>query len=131
MMKEDAKPSLILIRGLPGSGKSTIASKMIGYKHVEADMYFVKNGVYTFEPNRLQQAHDWCYAQVAKALKAGCKVVIANTFVRRSEVEPYVGLANSLGVGYQVVHASGVWQSIHNVPAVTVERMRDRWETLE
>lgn len=40
---------LILLRGLPGSGKSTVAdligAKGAGYAHFEADMYFMKDWV--------------------------------------------------------------------------------------
>ena len=47
---------LILVRGLPGSGKSTIASAIDGSDesyapiHLEADMFFMENGEYKFAP---------------------------------------------------------------------------------
>lgn len=39
---------LVLIRGLPGSGKSTMAKVLaqVGYEHYEADMFFERDGVY-------------------------------------------------------------------------------------
>jgi adenylate kinase family enzyme len=38
-----SKSRLIIIRGLPGSGKSTFAKSYFnGYIHLEADMYFVQ-----------------------------------------------------------------------------------------
>lgn len=122
---------LVLIRGLPGSGKSTMARVMSGYKHFEADMYFERNGRYCFEGQKLQRAHDWCYDGVCKALKAGHKVVVSNTFVQLWELRRYVSLASSLDISYQVVHALGSWESIHDVPESTVESMRDRWETID
>jgi tRNA uridine 5-carbamoylmethylation protein Kti12 len=44
VMRKGAIMKLILIRGLPGSGKSTIAREYVkqGYHHFEADMYFEK-----------------------------------------------------------------------------------------
>ena len=39
---------LILLRGLPGSGKLTFA-KLICNQHVEADMYFMQDGEYKFD----------------------------------------------------------------------------------
>lgn len=122
---------LILIRGLPGSGKSTMARKLSGYKHFEADMYFERNGSYHFEGEKLQRAHDWCYGGVSKASRAGHKVVVSNTFVQLWEPNPYVRLASSLDISCQVVHAVGSCESIHNVPECTVERMRDRWEVID
>jgi predicted kinase len=126
-----SEASLVLIRGLPGSGKSTIARTMTGYKHFEADMYFEKNGSYLFEAEKLQRAHDWCYESTSEALKAGYKVVVSNTFVQLWELNSYLRLASSLDIDCQVVHAVGSWESIHNVPEFTVARMRDRWELLD
>ncbi|MDB4806904.1 ATP-binding protein [Pseudomonadales bacterium] len=130
-MTRRGSSELILIRGLPGSGKSTMARKLNGHKHFEADMYFEKNGAYVFEAEKLQCAHDWCYEGVSKALRAEHKVVVSNTFVQLWELNPYVRLASSLGVSYQVVHAVGSWKSIHNVPVGTLDRMPTRWEVLE
>jgi len=50
--------SLVIIRGCSGSGKSTLA-KLLGsnFKHFEADMYFMKNGVYQFDGTKLGAAH--------------------------------------------------------------------------
>ncbi len=45
------KTNLILIRGLPGSGKTTFAKELastFGVKHYEADMFFEVDGVYKF-----------------------------------------------------------------------------------
>jgi len=39
---------LILVRGLPGSGKSTFA-KTFGCLHVEADMFYIVGGKYRFD----------------------------------------------------------------------------------
>lgn len=54
--------SLMLIRGLPGSAKSTLAKSFViyQYQHIEADMYFMKNGEYVFDVNVLHRAHKWC-----------------------------------------------------------------------
>lgn len=40
-----------ILRGLPGSGKSTYAKKLAeeGWLHFENDMYFMKNGKYVFD----------------------------------------------------------------------------------
>ena len=48
---------LILVRGLPGSGKSTEAKKIAktGYYHFEADQYFITpSGEYKFDKNLLK-----------------------------------------------------------------------------
>jgi len=49
-----------LIRGLPGSGKTTMAKKIEGFEHFEADQYFEKDGSYEFDPSELNSAHEEC-----------------------------------------------------------------------
>lgn len=120
---------LVLIRGLPGSGKSTMASNMPGFVHLEADMYFTDaNGRYNFNRDDLRAAHDWCQRAADEALSSGRNVVISNTFSRKWEMEPYLLIAQRLGAEVEIVEALGAWQNTHGVPAETIEKMRARWE---
>lgn len=120
---------LILIRGLPGSGKSTQAKKYEGFVHVEADMYLIgPDGVYRFDPKRLGEAHAWCRNTARAALAEGKNVVVSNTFTTRAEIEPYITMAHELGVTMITVTMTGNWGSIHGVPEATMENMRRRWE---
>jgi predicted kinase len=119
-------PTLILIRGLPGSGKSTLAKRMTGYVHVEADMYFERSGPYRFDASQLPQAHQYCLQRTREALMQGCNVVVANTFVKISEMQPYL----TLGVPVRIVEATGQFTNIHNVSASVIEVMKANWERL-
>ena len=87
-----AKPRLVLIRGVPGSGKSTRARNFKGYVHFEADMYFTKDGVYSFDPDLLPAAHQWCIQKTRETLEQGSKVVVSNVFANAWEIKPYVEL---------------------------------------
>ena len=119
---------LVLIRGLPGSGKSTMAQEMVanGFVHFEADMYFTVDGVYAYDSARIQDAHAWCQRMTRQALQEGRRVVVSNTFTRLQELKPYQGMVNEI----RVVEARGRWQNTHGVPAEMVERMAQRWERL-
>jgi len=115
---------LVLIRGLPGSGKSTLARKMRGHKRLEADMYFMRDGKYNYDVTKIARAQAWCLRKAKAALARGISVVIANTFVKRWEMEPY----EKLGYPLRVIVATGQYASKHDVPAEKMQRLRDNWE---
>ena len=122
----DAK--LVLIRGLPGSGKSTMARAMAadGFVHLEADMFFTVDGVYTYDAARIREAHHWCQKKTRQELSAGQRVVVSNTFTQLHEMEPY----QDMGTEVCVMEASGCWPNTHGVPAEKVEMMKRRWQPL-
>ena len=119
--------TLCLIRGLPGSGKTTMA-KDLGLKfHFEADMWFERNEIpYTKE--LVSVAHQWCKQQTAKAMLTGEDVVVSNTFIKKWEMDSYFDLAVSFGYTVVIKIADGNWKSVHTVPEETVNRMRENFE---
>ena len=66
---------LILLRGLPGSGKSTFAN-LLGGIHVEADQYFMQDGEYKFDASKLKQAHNWCKLRVEHSMEDGVDKIV-------------------------------------------------------
>jgi len=122
---------LLIIRGVPGSGKSTIAQDYVaqGYAHFEADMYHINvHNKYDWKPENVKKSHAWCFDQTAKALAAGDNVVVSNTFARKWEYESYIKLAKANGAEVEIITATGNYSNIHNVPDHTIARMRRRWE---
>lgn len=128
---------LILIRGLPGSGKTTFAKFLLekdpDLLHYEADMFFEdsKTGEYVFQPERLADAHSWCKNLTDAALEIGKSVVVSNTFTQKWEIEPYVQLANQYGADLTIIKMENQFKSIHDVPEKKIEQMRRRWEDWE
>lgn len=124
---------IVLIRGLPGSGKSTIAKGTMfeNFKHYEADQFFTDTGgAYKYDSKKIKAAHDWCQRETIKALEAGYSVVISNTFTRRFEMEPYVKMSQRFRCPIRIIEATGNWQNVHGVPDDVIERMQDRWESV-
>ena len=129
------KKILYLLRGVPGSGKSTVA-KNIGGTHFETDKYFMVDGEYKFDPTKLKQYHQMCQDEVNLAMiqnhtaNLNDVIVVSNTFTQEWEMKPYFDLANTYG--YQVFSLvvenrhGGLNQ--HRVPEDKVQIMRDRFE---
>lgn len=122
-------PRLVLVRGLPGTGKTTRAMGYLndGYKHLEADQFFMVDGRYCFDGERLPEAHASCLEETKEALKAGEFVCVANVFATVEDIRPYT----ELGVDYQVVEATYPGQSIHKVPAAVMRAMQASWVPTE
>jgi tRNA uridine 5-carbamoylmethylation protein Kti12 len=131
---------LILLRGLPGSGKSTTAKLLgaggAGYAHFEADMYFMEDGVYKFDPTKIRDAHKWCQNSVEGAMLLNHTtgdnntIIVSNTFTMESELQPYLELAKEYGYRVHSIilenrHGN---QSIHSVPSETIQKMKNRFE---
>ena len=127
---------LFIVRGLPGSGKSTFA-KTLGGKHFETDNFFMVDGEYKFDVTKLKAAHEWCQNSVNTAMILNITtdlnntIVVSNTFTQEWEMKPYFDMAETYG--YRVFSLivenrhGGVNQ--HGVPEDKLEIMKNRFET--
>ena len=126
---------LVLLRGLPGSGKTHQAVNHFvprGYVHCEADQYFIGvDGAYRFAPTSIAHAHDDCRRRACAALRAGKSVVVANTFTRSWEVAPYRALAEKHGAKLRIITMRGTFENVHGVPPETMAKMRERFEEID
>lgn len=127
--------TLILIRGVSGSGKSTYAKKLMSkdpaFSHYEADMYFYTPlGDYKFDPKLLPKAHEWCRTQTENDLRNGKSVIVSNTFTKQWEIKPYIDLAKTIGANLIIKKATGNYKNVHGVPDSVVATMKDRWEDI-
>ena len=136
---------LIIVRGIPGSGKTTfVENQRAGDNpelsfHFEADMYFewinllTGQKEYSFDQSQLGNAHAWCQEQTKRALTKGGKVYVSNTFTTLKELVPYLEMATELGAKIEIHEMSeipvveGKRKNIHNVPQDVIDKMLQRW----
>jgi predicted kinase len=129
---------LVLVRGIPGSGKSTFANLVWNnYAICEADKFFYdREGNYNFDASKLKQAHEWCQNEVEVKMKDNQnnpqfypEIVVSNTFTQEWEMQAYFNLAKKydykiFSVIVENRHGS---TNVHNVPDDTLKKMRDRF----
>jgi hypothetical protein len=123
-------PILSIIRGLPTSGKSTLARKF-GCLHLEADMFFMVDGSYRYDALKIEAAPLWCQRMAFHALLLGFDVVVSNTFTRVWELDPYLQMAKESGSQVSIYRTTRDFVGLHRVPELTLEAMRLRLEDVE
>ena len=124
----------IIMRGIPGSGKSTIA-KLFEGTLCSADLFFTsEDGNYKFDTTRLKEAHIDCFCNAVEAMRNKDKiVVIDNTSLAHYEYKRYVDLAENYDYPYVIITVQcdldvACSRGIHDVPFETMQRMQTRME---
>lgn len=117
---------LRIIRGIPGSGKSTFA-KSFGCLHVENDMFRMRDGGYCFD-GRSKGVKNNCLRFVEEALRLGIDVCVSNVFWNYDGVNQYVELGKFYGADVEVYKIVGNHKNLHNVPDHVVKGFQNKWE---
>ena len=137
MENKDFVGDLILLRGLPGSGKSTLGDVILMWPGntpdvLSADNFFIDDkGNYNFDPTKLKEAHNDCQLKCAERMKLEIsRIVIANTFTQEWEMKPYFDMAERYNyrVHSLIVENRHEGKNVHNVPDDKLQQMKERFE---
>ena len=134
----ETQGELILLRGLPGAGKSTLAKIILQIRETDepevlsADDFFVnENGEYEFDSQKIKEAHQYCQFRCSERMRQQkVKIVVANTFTQEWEMKVYFDMAERYNYRVHTIivenrHGS---ENVHGVPEDKLQQMKDRFE---
>ena len=123
---------LILFRGLPGAGKSTLASVLCDVCLSADDFFTDAEGAYHYDKTQIKAAHENCLWRTKAAMANGVdKIGVANTFTEAWEMEPYFRIADVEGyrIHAVIVETRGHYrQNVHGTSRDVIDRMESRFQ---
>jgi len=130
--------SLILLRGLPGSGKTSLArilNEEGKYPVLSIDDYFTntETGAYKFEFEKNHLAYKSCEERTKALMKKGLKkIFLDNTFTLEWEMEPYFRMAAEFGYRVFVITIENRHggKNIHNISNEQLKKMAEKYKVV-
>lgn len=127
------------MRGLPGSGKSSVVKSLGNNLHIfSTDDLFMQDGKYNFDLNKLGEYHQLNYRNAVGAMKAGLSpIVIDNTNINSNQVRGYVEAGVKYGYQIEFKEPNTPWKfdpdelakrNKHGVSKEIIEKMLKGWE---
>ncbi len=138
----DKSPILIILQGVPGSGKSTFAKQLLEWRWAinkcaavcSTDDYFMvgtgSERFYRWDASKLREYHAANQLRVDNLLHNGWDTIVDNTNTRRWEAKPYVLSAVKYNANVFFVRCMGSYANAHGVSDEKVQEMLHNQETL-
>lgn len=125
---------LILIRGLPGAGKTDLANLLAGevWPNFSVDDYFTDgSGNYRFEFDKNHLAYKACEENCRREMLAGVKnIFIHNTFTLDWELEVYFKLAKEFNYRVYVLTVENYHGNAnkHGISGEQIRKMAEKYK---
>lgn len=136
--------TLYIIRGIPGSGKSSLGNSLCGDRSLAADDYPLLYQDGKYHPEHQSDAHDWLFRSICELIEDGSGLSVAVTAIFNPifYMKRYIGLAQRSGWFAHIVHCESVLPSeflvpnqfrytlpsVHDVSDSVIQYYVDSWE---
>jgi predicted kinase len=137
----------VILRGLPGAGKSTLARQIVqdtvkenASNHIiSADDFFYNNkGKYMFDASKLEEAHNAAQRKFCKQASLGYSpLIVDNTNVKYWELFHYLQVASEKKYYIMTMEPATTWKfnveklaqkTLHSVPREKIKNMKDKYD---
>lgn len=121
-----------IIRGLPGSGKSTLGRKISaesGAVLLEQDMFRIRDGAYVF--NSKDRVKEAFLKTLRTFAQFGADIVVTGVFATCKSIEEVLSACRcprGSDKTVSVIHCANNFGTTHGVPEEVIRSMRDSWE---
>ncbi len=138
------KKKVKILRGLPGSGKSTWIQnylapllnqcEKVDFAICSADDFFMVNGEYKFDPREISNAHRACYKMFVNSVVEGIETIfVDNTNTQLWEITPYIQFAEMMDYEVEIIEirispSVCFGRNVHGVPEHQIMKMAANWQ---
>lgn len=140
-LKKTLDADVVVLRGLPGSGKSSFSKAIENQKVIvcSADYYHMVDNKYVWKKENAGKAHSSCLFDFISNITGMIqndfvlKIIVDNTNTTMSEIETYLKIATAYDlktavVCFNVSPETSFKRNIHGVPVKTIARMSENLE---
>ncbi len=143
-LSSSQETSVVILRGVPGSGKSFLATHSAEYLGdpsqfaiCSADEYFTKDGIYKFVPELIPEAHEYCLQKFLQSVSNKKFVIVDNTNSQMWEYQIYKYLCNILHIIVYIVEipcptdfigSKFRSRNLHSIDTIAIKSTMQRWE---
>ena len=128
-MTSKPKPILTIVRGLPGSGKSSYARKLsaeTGAILIEPDSLLVHAGIYCYDQKFFATACDFSLDILRKIGETGADAIYADVLATKEYVNDVINAYWDGNLGAFIYGVSGFSVVVHDMPLLTVDESMAR-----
>lgn len=123
--------TVIILRGLPGSGKTSIVKYFEPCGYVSMDLFWGED--YAFDHTKLREAVEWTHKKFTALLDSfeHQTIVVDNVSYKKEHFAFYLDEAKKRDCRVHVLHLErplNELSSVHGVPFDTILRQAESWE---